>query len=412
MLTIKPRTWLLLATVVSSVCSVNTQADVATVKVVAQGVATVTEQAQIDLVAQQEAAGQMLAKEALGAVIFHDASLSSPAGQSCATCHGAAGAFADAGKIVSEGAVKGAFGSRNAPSLKYAQFSPPLTKQTYIEEWRGGQFWDGRVDTLKEQALGPFFNPVEMNTTQAKLASALRSATYAQQISAAYGKAVLKDEAKLVNAAADALAAFQKSQTFAPFDAKYDYAQAQLLSLSKLEERGEMVFNSGGMCIDCHIGRVGERQIFTQFVHHNIKVPPNPALPFYNQPKSINPAGKAFIDIGTAANPKLNAEEKIIAKGLFKTPTLRNIALTAPYMHNGVFKTLEEVVEYYSDMEKFWPAEVDENPSRLMSTALSISEHDKKALVAFLKTLTDGHAVAPELKAQLKAHQKKLGYWE
>ncbi|WP_054113525.1 cytochrome-c peroxidase [Marinagarivorans algicola] len=351
-------------------------------------------------------------KEALGAVIFNDVSLSSPAGQSCATCHNAASAFADPGKAVSEGVVKGAFGNRNVPTLKYAQYSPPLQKEEYADEWRGGQFWDGRVDSLKEQALGPFFNPVEMNSTPTKLAQALRSAAYAPLISAAYGKAVLTDEDALINAAADALEAFQKTPVFAPFDSKYDYYKIDLVKLSKLEERGEMVFNSGGMCIDCHLGRVGERQIFTRFVHHNILVPPNPELPFYQQPATVNPAGKAFVDAGTGNNPKLSEKEKLIAKGMFKTPTLRNIALTAPYMHNGVFKTLEEVVEYYTKMEKFWPPEVNENPSRLMSTSLSISEYDKKALVAFMKTLTDGYDAPPELKAKLRAHQEGLGYWK
>lgn len=414
MLNIQYGAWLVCAAVAMTGFSVAAQTNIQPVAeptTTQTAVPTALEQ-QKATKALQEQKALKAQKEALGAVIFNDVSLSSPAGQSCATCHNAASAFADPGKAVSEGAVKGAFGNRNVPTLKYAQFSPPLQKEEYVDEWRGGQFWDGRVDSFKEQALGPFFNPVEMNTTPAKLAQALRSAAYASLISAAYGKAVLSDETALVDAAADALEAFQKTQTFTPFDSKYDYYKLELVKLSKLEERGEMVFNSGGMCIDCHLGRVGQRQIFTRFVHHNILVPPNPELPFYTQPTAVNPDGKAFVDAGTASNPKFSAKDKLVAKGMFKTPTLRNIALTAPYMHNGVFKTLEEVVEYYSKMEKFWPPEVNENPSRLMSTALDISEDDKKALVAFMKTLTDGYDAPPELKAKLRAHQESLGYWE
>lgn len=360
-----------------------------------------TAQAAIDPAAQQRA------KEALGAMLFHDASLSNPAGQSCASCHGAAGAFADPGKVVSEGAVKGAFGHRNAPSLKYAKFSPPFQRRAG-GDWRGGQFWDGRADSLKQQALVPFYNPLEMNTTPAQLAKALRSANYQAQISAAYGKAALSSDSAITQAAADALEAFQQTEVFAPFDSKYDYARVGLIELSPQEMRGEDVFNTEASCIDCHLGSINNQEIFSRFVHHNILVPRNPKLPFYSQPKAINPQGEAFIDIGTAANPALTPEEKLIAKGIFKTPTLRNIALTGPYMHNGVFTTLEEVIDFYNKIEDFGPPEVSENKSNLLALSLRLSEDDKKALLAFLHTLTDGYPASPELKAQLKAYQQRF----
>ena len=355
----------------------------------------------------QKNAQLLQTKQALGAVIFHDVNLSNPVGQSCASCHKAANAFADEGAIVSEGAVKGAFGNRNTASLKYASFSPAFGKSEWDEEWRGGQFWDGRASDLKAQALGPLLNPVEMNNTVDGLAKALRAAGYASQFTAFYGPNVLADDTQLTAAAADALAAFQQSELFAPFDAKYDYAEMGLVKLTAEEERGQQVFDAQGMCIDCHAGRDEHsgRQLFTQFKFHNIKVPRNPALPFYVQPLKVNPAGKNYVDIGLAANPQLPPEKIAQARGLFKSPTLRNIALTAPYMHNGVFKTLEEVVDYYNKMEDFWPAEVDENRSRMISSALDLSDTDKAALVAFLKTLTDGYPAPAELKAQLRVKQ-------
>lgn len=348
-----------------------------------------------------------ITEETLGTIIFNDPDLSNPKGLSCARCHQPDKAFADPGNAVSAGAVEGSFGKRNTPSLKYISFVPAFSYSDWSESWRGGQFWDGRVDTLEEQALGPFLNAFEMNNTEAGLAASLRKSTYIQHFKTLYGEATVKDDGKLVRAAAKAVAAFQRTEIFEPFDSKYDYMEMGLVEFTAQEKRGEELFDGQGMCIDCHVGRDGEKQLFTQFAHHNIKVPPNPELAFYTQPKAINPDGKKFVDLGTGLNPKLTKEEAAKARGVFKTPSLRNIAVTAPYMHNGVFASLDEVMDYYIDMEKFWPAEVDENRSSLISSALNFSEQDKADVIAFMRALTDGYDAGPGMKKRLREAQEK-----
>ncbi len=341
-------------------------------------------------------------KATLGMILFNDPSLSNPSGLSCARCHDPSNAFADPRQTAtSEGAIAGRFGSRNTPSLLYAALTPPLRKQSYDDEWVGGLFWDGRVDSLAEQALQPLLNPLEMNNTPASLATSLRNSTYINHFVTLYGEAAVKQDQQLIEAAADALAAFQQTPQFTPFTAKYDYYEAGIIPLSEEEARGFEVFGNKGACIDCHTGRVGERQLFTQFAHHNITTPPNKALAFYTLDKSLNPAGKAFIDRGLALNPKIDKNLLARAQGAFKTPTLRNIAVTAPYMHNGVFKTLREVIDFYANMEPFWPAEVAENRSRLVSSQVNLSETDKNDLIAFMTALTDGYPATPEQQAAL-----------
>lgn len=350
----------------------------------------------------QPSSPMLAQKVALGSAIFHDTSLSNPPGQSCATCHDPAKAFADPGKDASPGAAPGKIGNRNAPSLTYLKYVMPFGKEEWSTEWQGGFFWDGRVNTLQEQARGPILNPLEMNNTVAGAASALQAAGYASLMKSIYGE--LKNDDAWLEAATDALAAFQQTETFAPFTSKFDYAEARLVKLTKQEERGQQIFNAKGMCIDCHSGRFGAHNIFTQFKYHNILVPNNPGLPFYDLPKALNPDGRSYVDPGLANNPHFKGEDKKAVFGLFRTPTLRNAALTAPYMHNGSLKTLREVVLFYNNISVFFPAETFDNKSRMISTELNLTPEEIDALVAFLKTLTDGYEVTPEIAQQLKDH--------
>ena len=352
--------------------------------------------------AVKPAADLKVQKAALGSAIFHDTSLSNPPGQSCATCHDPAKAFADPGKDTSPGALEGKVGNRNAPSLMYLKYVMPFGKEEWSTEWRGGFFWDGRANTLQEQARGPILNPLEMNNTVEGAAKALKAAGYAPLIKSLYGD--LNDDEAWVDAATDALAEFQLTDTFAPFTSKFDYSEAGLVKLTKQEERGHQIFNAKGMCIDCHSGRFDAHNIFTQFKFHNILVPKNPGLGFYDLPKDSNPDGRKYIDPGLANNPHLTGEDKKQAFGQFRSPSLRNVAITAPYMHNGVFKTLREVIQFYNKMENFWPAETFENQSRMINTQLNLTPEEIQALVAFLKTLTDGYEVTPEIAQKLKEH--------
>jgi cytochrome c peroxidase len=319
-------------------------------------------------------------KAALGNILFNDPSLSNPPGQSCATCHRPDMAFSD-GKMVSEGANKSP-GVRNTPSLMYAKFSAAFMYEDWRRTWVGGQFWDGRADTLAEQALGPLLNPIEMGNTREILAENLRKTSYTKLFETIYGKEVFSNNENLLNAAADALQAFQLTDTFAPFTSKFDYAQRGLVELTEQEKLGRRLFDGKAACLDCHAGWGDNKQLFSSFSYHNILTPPNIAL------------NNGIPDIGAAANPKLNADEKKIAQGRFKTPTMRNIAKTAPYMHNGVFKTLREVIEYYNDVEdrKRWgPASFPETKSHMLTAKLNLTEEEIDALIAFLEALTDGY---------------------
>ena len=136
-------------------------------------------------------------------------------------------------------------------------------------------------------------------------------------------------------------------------------------------------------------------------------MPRNPALAFYSQAKTVNPLGAAFVDGGTQANPHLSAKDKLLARGLFRTPSLRNVVLTSPYMHNGVFTTLEEVVDFYNDIDAFEP-EFADNSSGMLTRKLNLTEQEKAELVAFLKTFTDGYSVPPETLKALKAKQNQM----
>ena len=195
-----------------------------------------------------------LPKETIGNILFHDSRLSNPVGQSCATCHKPDQAFSDPGKATSEGAIKGVFGHRNTPTLLYASFATLFERPQYENEWMGGLFWDGRVNTLQEQALGPLMNPIEMNSTVAGLAEKLRATGYYNNLKQVYGAALDKDDKALVDAAADALAAFQQTEQFHPFTSKFDYVEFGFVEFTEQEANGKQIFNGKAMCIDCHSG--------------------------------------------------------------------------------------------------------------------------------------------------------------
>lgn len=337
-------------------------------------------------------------KVAIGKKIFHDENLSQPQGQSCATCHSPEHAYADpAGAVISPGAAA-KFGNRNAPSVIYSMFTPPFGFIEYKQKWAGGQFWDGRVDTLQEQAEGPFFHPLEMNNSREGLAQKLGQSEYKQELSAAYGSEIWQDNNRIIAAATDALAQFQSSDALAPrLTSKFDAWHNKKVEITEQERRGMFVFQDKGMCMNCHpvFGSDGPI-LFTDFTYHNIGVPSNPASPFLAMDKSINPAGKGFIDEGISLNPRIPKEKIDSLRGKFRTPSLRNVALTAPYMHNGVFKSLREVVEFYNtrDVSERWgPPEVAANMDTRDVGNLKLSEEDIDALVAFMKILTDGYQV-------------------
>ena len=305
-------------------------------------------------------------KEELGKLIFFDTNLSSPAGQSCATCHDPAAGFADPDKAipVSEGVVPGRFGRRNAPTITYA------ARQI-------GQFWDARAPGLVEQAKEPFLNPNELNNPDKQTVTVkVCSSNYSRLFKQVYGgKSCSKSNVLIAfDNIADAIAAFESSSELNLFTAKIDAVQQGLATLTAQESNGRNLFVS---CAgDCHLSN----GMPFRNIQRNLGLPKNTAFPF-------NTMDPTFVDRGVGkitGNPLDN--------GKFKTPHLRNVALTAPYMHNGVLKSLKEVVHFYNtrDIPGIWPApEVREN----MDTSIGqfgFTDAQEDDIVAFMMTFTDG----------------------
>lgn len=338
---------------------------------------------------------------ALGRLIFFDKTLSEPGGQSCASCHDPASGFADpSGRPTSEGVLTGIFGARNAPTAAYAAFSPAFAYQAADGTYAGGQFLDGRAPTLEDQAQGPPLNPIEMhNPDVASYVAKVARAPYAVRFRRTYGEDVFGDPARAFRAIAQAVAAFERSAEVSPFTSKYDAHLRGAAVLTEQERRGLDLFNGRAGCSACHPSTSDDPRtppLFTDFTYDNLGVPRNPRSAFYGMPSGVNPAGQAFVDEGLALNPQVIRDGRAAeSRGKFKVPTLRNVALTAPYLHNGTFRTLKEVVAFYNrrDVEpaRFGAPEVPENVNRTELGNLGLSEAEEDALVAFLNTLTDGY---------------------
>jgi len=337
-------------------------------------------------------------KEQLGRLLFFDETLSTPPGQSCASCHSPEFGFGDPipELPVSQGANPTLFGNRNDLTAAYAAHIPPLNYDEAEGMWVGGLFWDGRANDLVEQAKGPPLNPLEMaNLNVEAVATALRAATYSDLFLQVYGENALDDAAQAYDAMADAIAAYEGTSELNPFNSKYDLFLAGEAMLTDQEMRGLVLFQSEtkGNCEACHPtlpGPDGSPPLFTDFTYDNLGVPKNPESPFYSIPEESNPAGSEYVDLGLG----LVVEDSDF-NGAFRVPTLRNVGLTPPYMHNGVFKTLFQVVAFYNSRDVApWPApEVSETVNREELGNLGLSAREMLDIVAFLHTLSDGYEV-------------------
>lgn len=348
-------------------------------------------------------------KEELGKLLFFDTDLSVPKGQSCASCHHPNFGFADpdSSRAVSTGAVHVRFGDRNSPTAAYAAYSPDFHYDEDEGMYIGGQFWDGRADNLTEQAKGPFLNPLEMNNPSKRaVIQKISRSDYADLFEEVYGGDALDDVETAYDQVADAIATFEMTDEVNRFTSKYDMYLAGADSLTETEQCGLELFNGKGNCSACHpstIGPYADKPLFTDFTYDNLGVPSNlgmlgdsPELmyyyPFYYPPIApyFNPDGLDFVDYGLGGIVMSDDE-----MGKVKVPTLRNIEITSPYMHNGVFTTLEEVVHFYNTRDVSgaeWPApEVDMNINRDELGDLGLSNDDEDAIIAFMETLTDGY---------------------
>lgn len=340
------------------------------------------------------------AKAMLGAQLFFDTNLSKERNQSCGTCHDIANGFVDKRRdalfgAVSLGSDRLSMGSRNTPTAAYAAFSPAFHRMSN-GEYRGGQFLDGRASGLAQQAEGPFLNPLEMALPDsASVVNRVReNERYESLFNSIYGQDVLNDPMKGYAAITDSIASFEKTAMFMPFDSKYDRALRGEIKLTPQEELGKTLFFSQQFtnCNACHqVGSsaLNPQETFTNYEYRNIGVPANPDVLHQNGRR----------DLGLLDNPTIDDEKQA---GKFKVPSLRNVAVTGPYMHNGVFTDLRTVVLFYDkynnpsrtenpETGKPWAEpEVSENIDlENLQKGPALPDRRVDAIVAFLKTLTD-----------------------
>ena len=333
-------------------------------------------------------------KEALGKKIFFDKNLSNSIGQSCSSCHAEVNSFTDPEhNIVSPGATSGLFGNRNAPMVSYAKYTPPFRFNTTDLSFEGGLFLDGRINTLEDQAKKPFLNPLEMNNIDGNaVVEKIKASSYYNDYVNIYGE--VSDYAQAFDNVANAISAYEQSSELNPFSSKFDAYLKGKATFTAQELNGYKLFTDTikAKCANCHLATLDENSneiLFTDFTYNNDGVPKNPYNPYYTIPSSFNPYGENYIDLGLGAI--LNDRNH---DGEFKVPSLRNVALTAPYFHNGVFSSLEEVVHFYNvrDVQGsgIASAEVNYNIDSLETGNQKLTPKEEADIVAYLKTLTDG----------------------
>ena len=389
--------------------------------------------------------------EELGELIFHDQDLSIGRNQPCAACHGQdwGGTGPDqainAGGAVYEGSIPGHFGNRKPPSFVYATLNPILHFSEQAGQgrrpWVGGLFWNGRATGEKlgspaaDQAQGPFLNPAEHGLPDsACVVYRVANAHYADLYAQVWGDSIIsigfshdtdvlceeegvtisfsdEDQAKVAmeyNNIALSIAAYENSARINQFSSKFDAWQNGKARLSKQERQGLKLFKKS-LCHRCHLNG-GEKPAFTDFTYANLGVPANPKNPALV-------ADPAFVDLGLGGFLMSRGEPLAVYEpefGKMKVPTLRNVdKRPAPdavkaYMHNGVFKSLKEVVHFYNTRDVLprcedlpdpdfgvncWPApEVPNNVNTREVGDLGLTDKQEDAIVVFLKALTDGFA--------------------
>ncbi len=358
--------------------------------------------------------------EELGKRLYFD-KIASPDNMSCADCHipevGFTGPTSEinAHGAVYPGAVVQRFGNRKPPSAAYATLSPVLHYDEEEGLFVGGNFWDGRAtgeqlgNPAADQALAPFLNPVEQN-------NASKEAVLIQVASSEYIKLWEKvwEEPLLVETPLDieknfdriglAIAAYEGSEEVNQFSSKYDRVMEGESKFTEEEDWGYDLFIGKALCSECH-----PEPLFTDFTYDNLGVPKNPENPYYGMDTvyledgtQINPQGAAWIDKGLGGFLETQPEWADLAEenyGKHKVPTLRNVGkessdgFTKAFMHNGVFKSLLEVVHFYNtrDVEDWPEPEVAENVNTLELGNLGLTEREEAAVVAFMMTLSDGY---------------------
>jgi cytochrome c peroxidase len=360
-------------------------------------------------------------KEVLGRTIYFDASFSNPSGmQSCSSCHLPQQGFVGFGDMPSglssrgfrmgmgEGAVAGAFGGRKPPSAAYATFAPAFTFDPINEEFTGGLFWDGRAtgsvtgEPAGDQAIGPFLNKVEHNMPgpDAVLGIIANSKKYRDLWKKAWGTEIsLATQADIdmnYKRIGLAIAAYEGSAEVNQFSSKFDAVQKNQATFTTLEQQGLDLFIQAE-CDNCHvIDPVGAvPPLFTDYGYANIGLPRNTAFLNLMGKDPLTVDGGLGERLANSTDPAIRAAA-VNEMGSFKTPTLRNVARgegNRRYMHNGVFSSLKEVVHFYNtrDRDPIWgEPEFPQTMNQRRVGNLGLSGAEEDAIVAFMRTLTDG----------------------
>jgi cytochrome c peroxidase len=392
----------------------------------------------------------------LGAKLFNDARLSGSGRLSCASCHSPRHAYGPPGgtSVVLGGPRLRTPGVRAVPSLRYLYRQPAFSigpdssgdnDQTVSLAQRarqaaghprvikaasspqadagnlvpqGGLFWDGRADTLEQQAGGPLYNPLEMDAgSPARVIRALKSAPYAQDFVRLFGAGIFANPHLATDEAMFAIARYQiENPDFHPFTSKFDAWLAGRARFSPAELRGYRLFNDPGKgnCAACHLDRPtpdGLPPLFTDFQYEALGAPRNPAIPANRSPH--------YHDLGVCGPYRTELRGQTQYCGMFLTPSLRNVATRRVFFHNGVFHSLEQVLDFYVDRDirpgRFYPRDAagqvvkyDDIPPQYRTNVdtadAPLDRHpgDPPALdpaqikdvIAFLGTLTDGYTTS------------------
>ncbi len=368
----------------------------------------------------------------LGKKIFFDSSLSGSGKMSCASCHSPEHAYAPANALAAQlgGPRMNRQGDRAVPSLTYLERTPRfmIRPDTTIEAGEGGTAKaarpmvpeggmdrDGRMATVADQASGPLFDPREMaNRNGPALVAKLTEAPYANEFIAVFGREVLRSPSRSLADMYLALARYQaEDRSFHPYNSKFDYYLAGRVQLSEQELRGLKLFDDPkkGNCAACHLDKPTKNRlapVFTDYQFEALGAPRNKDLIVNRDP--------AFFDEGLCGPVRRDLAKQQNDCGLFKTPTLRNIATRQVFFHNGAFHSLEDVIRFYVERdtrpEKWYPhkadgtvemyddlppasranVDVDDAPfNRHHGDEPALNDKEIKDVVAFLKTLTDGY---------------------
>jgi cytochrome c peroxidase len=366
----------------------------------------------------------------LGGKIFFDPALSASGRRSCASCHDPAHAYGPGNGLAVQlgGPALDRPGMRAVPSLRYTLNRTPVWHATLAanpaERYReakeppaGGFGWDGRSNTLREQAVFPLLAPDEMaNAGIEDVVAKLQGAPYADEFRRLFGEQIFADPQRAFAEALLALERFKlEDASFHPFTSKYDDYLDGKTQLTERERRGLALFEDPerGNCASCHPaseGADGSHPLFTDYEFEALGVPRNAEIPAN--------ASRDYFDMGLCGPLREDQAARPEYCGLFKTPTLRNVATRQVFFHNGRFHTLKEALRFYvsrdTDPGRWYPVsesgeidEFDDLPpplranvdrgdaplTRRRADAPIWSDAEIDDVIAFLKTLTDRDVV-------------------